>query len=89
MIYLHTLKILTPFVDLRMLERDGVNTVLAHQRMARRINAMHIKFFLEQPIDKGIDVERRTGWAANAETVIDKKRSADIPNKVQCRTGSP
>ena len=47
--------------------------ILAHQRMARRINAMHIKFFLEQPIDKGIDVERRTGWAANAETVIDKK----------------
>ena len=41
--------------------------------MARRINAMYVELFLEQPVDEGIDVERWTGWAANAKTVIDKK----------------
>src|ERR1022692_3531732 len=56
-----------------MLERHGVDAVLLHQRVGRRIYAMYIEFFLEQPIDKGIDVERWTGRAANAETVIDKK----------------
>ena len=73
MMHLHTLKILTPFVDLWMLERHGVDAVLLHQRVGRRIYAMYVEFFLEQPVDEGIDVERWTGRAANAETVIDKK----------------
>jgi hypothetical protein len=42
-------------------------------RLLPSLRWQSVEFFLEQPIDEGIDVERWTGWAANAETVIDKK----------------
>ena len=42
-------------------------------RLLPSLRWQYVEFFFEQPVDEGIDVERWTGWAANAETVIDKK----------------
>src|SRR6185503_11728885 len=71
MLEFDALEVLSPDVDVFVLEGHRVYAVVLHDRMRRAVVAVHVELFFEERVHGRGEVERESGRAARAELVVD------------------